>query len=44
VEELADLLEVIHALAKHHGSSIQEVEAARADKVRKRGDLKRRSF
>jgi predicted house-cleaning noncanonical NTP pyrophosphatase (MazG superfamily) len=44
VEELADLLEVIHALAKHHGSSIQEVEAARADKVRKRGGFEKKIF
>jgi predicted house-cleaning noncanonical NTP pyrophosphatase (MazG superfamily) len=37
VEELADLLEVIRALGKHHGSSIEEVEAVRIDKVEKRG-------
>ena len=29
LEELADLLEVIHALAKVHGSSIEEVEKIR---------------
>ena len=33
VEELADLLEVIRALAKQHGSTIEEVEAVRKDKI-----------
>jgi predicted house-cleaning noncanonical NTP pyrophosphatase (MazG superfamily) len=35
MEELADLLEVIQALAKHHGSSLEEVEAVRIDKAEK---------
>ncbi len=35
--KLADLLEVIHALAKIHGSSIEEVEKIRVDKKAKRG-------
>ena len=30
LEELADLLEVIHALAKTHGASFNEVEEIRA--------------
>ena len=33
LEELADLLEVIHALAKIHDSSIEEVEKIRAAKA-----------
>jgi predicted house-cleaning noncanonical NTP pyrophosphatase (MazG superfamily) len=44
VEELADLLEVIRALAKHHGSSIEEVEAVRIDKVEKRGGFHEKVF
>ena len=34
LEELADLLEVMHALAKVHGSSIKEVEKIRAEESR----------
>jgi predicted house-cleaning noncanonical NTP pyrophosphatase (MazG superfamily) len=37
LEELADLLEVIHALAKVHDSSIEEVEKIRVAKKEKRG-------
>lgn len=37
MEELADLLEVIRAVAKARGSSIDEVEAIRRDKAAKRG-------
>jgi predicted house-cleaning noncanonical NTP pyrophosphatase (MazG superfamily) len=44
VEELADLLEVIRTLAKHHGSSIEEVEAVRINKAEKRGGIRRRCF
>ncbi|WP_061808765.1 nucleoside triphosphate pyrophosphohydrolase [Rossellomorea vietnamensis] len=44
VEELADLLEIIQALAKHHGSSIQEVEAARKEKAEKRGGFEEKIF
>jgi predicted house-cleaning noncanonical NTP pyrophosphatase (MazG superfamily) len=44
VEELADLLEVIRALAKHHGSSIEEVEAVRNDKAEKRGGFQEKVF
>ena len=36
-EELADLLEVIRAVAVARGSSIEEVEAIRRDKAEKRG-------
>jgi predicted house-cleaning noncanonical NTP pyrophosphatase (MazG superfamily) len=44
VEELADLLEVIRALAKHHGSFIEEVEAVRIDKAEKRGGFQEKVF
>jgi predicted house-cleaning noncanonical NTP pyrophosphatase (MazG superfamily) len=44
VEELADLLEVIWALATHHGSSIEEVEAVRKDKAEKRGGFQEKVF
>jgi predicted house-cleaning noncanonical NTP pyrophosphatase (MazG superfamily) len=44
LEELADLLEVIRALAKHHGSSIEEVEAVRIDKTEKRGGFEEKVF
>ncbi|MBB6452568.1 putative house-cleaning noncanonical NTP pyrophosphatase (MazG superfamily) [Salirhabdus euzebyi] len=37
LEELADLLELIHALAKVHGSSIEEVDKLRRTKTEKRG-------
>ena len=37
LEELADLLEVIMAVAKARGSSFDEIEAIRKDKVEKRG-------
>jgi predicted house-cleaning noncanonical NTP pyrophosphatase (MazG superfamily) len=44
VEELADLLEVIRSLAKHLGSSIEEVEAVRIDKAEKRGGFEEKVF
>jgi predicted house-cleaning noncanonical NTP pyrophosphatase (MazG superfamily) len=44
VEELADLLEVIRALAKQHGSSIEEVEAVRKDKSENRGAFQEKVF
>ena len=36
-EELADLLEVIHAVADARGTSMAQIEAIRAEKARKRG-------
>nr|WP_074439941.1 nucleoside triphosphate pyrophosphohydrolase [[Bacillus] enclensis] len=44
VEELADLLEVIHALARHYGSSIDEVEAVCKDRTEKRGGFEEKIF
>lgn len=42
MEELADLLEVIRAVAAARGSSIEEVEAIRQDKAEKRGGFEKR--
>ncbi|WP_409300321.1 phosphoribosyl-ATP pyrophosphohydrolase [Peribacillus sp. SCS-155] len=44
IEELADLLEIIHALAEYHGSSIEEVELVRQKKAEKRGGFKEKIF
>jgi predicted house-cleaning noncanonical NTP pyrophosphatase (MazG superfamily) len=44
LEELADLLEIIRALAKHHGSSIEEVETVRKVKAEKRGGFQEKVF
>jgi predicted house-cleaning noncanonical NTP pyrophosphatase (MazG superfamily) len=44
LEELADLLEVIWALAKLHGSSIERVDAVRKDKASKRGGFQEKVF
>ena len=42
MEELADLLEVIRAVAVARGSSIDEVEAIRQDKAEKRGGFEKK--
>ena len=42
MEELADLLEVIRAVAVAGGSSIEEVESIRQDKVAKRGGFEKK--
>ena len=42
LEELADLLEVIRAVAAARGSSIAEVEAIRRDKAAKRGGFEKK--
>jgi len=44
IEELADLLEIVHSLAESHGSSIQEVEKVRKQKAAKRGGFKDKIF
>ena len=41
-EELADLLEVIRAVAAARGSSIEEVEKIRVEKAAKRGGFEKR--
>lgn len=44
IEELADLLEIMHALAEYHGSSIDEVDEVRKQKAEKRGGFKEKIF
>ncbi|MEH6989356.1 nucleoside triphosphate pyrophosphohydrolase [Cytobacillus firmus] len=40
LEELADLLEIIHALAETHGASIDRVEKLRRQKAKEHGVFK----
>ena len=42
MEELADLMEVIRAVAAARGSSIEEVERIRKEKAEKRGGFEKR--
>ena len=44
LEELADLLEVIHAAAIARGYSVEELEELRAKKAEKRGGFKDKIF
>ncbi|MCM3392586.1 nucleoside triphosphate pyrophosphohydrolase [Cytobacillus oceanisediminis] len=44
LEELADLLEIIHSLAEFHWASIDRVEEIRKQKAEKRGSFKDRIF
>lgn len=44
VEELADVLELIHALVKIHNSNIDQVETIRIDKANKRGGFQDKVF
>ncbi|MFJ5717513.1 phosphoribosyl-ATP pyrophosphohydrolase [Neobacillus sp. NPDC093127] len=44
IEELADLLEIIHALAECHGATIETVEEVRQKKAEKRGGFKEKIF
>lgn len=44
IEELADLLEIIHALAEFHGASFEKVEEVRKRKAEKRGGFKEKIF
>ena len=44
LEELADLLEIIHALAKVHGSTIEGVDKIRDEKAAKRGGFTDKVF
>ena len=44
IEELADVLEIIHALAEYHGASIEKVEEVRKQKAEKRGGFKEKVF
>ncbi|MFY0545628.1 phosphoribosyl-ATP pyrophosphohydrolase [Brevibacillus sp. H7] len=44
LEELADLLEVIYALAQIHGASPADLEAIRRSKAEKRGGFEKKLF
>lgn len=44
LEELADMLEVMYAIAEARGFSIGELERVRAEKAEKRGGFKDRIF
>ncbi len=44
LEELADLLEVIHALAEEHGATWDELELMRRKKADQRGGFKERVY
>jgi predicted house-cleaning noncanonical NTP pyrophosphatase (MazG superfamily) len=44
IEELADLLEVIHSLAVYHGASLETVEEVRKMKLEKRGSFQKKVF
>lgn len=42
VEELADIVEVVYAIAKAHGFSLEQLEAVRAKKAGERGCFEKR--
>lgn len=44
VEELADILELLHAAIKTHGSSFEHLEEVRKAKAEKRGGFEKRIF
>lgn len=44
IEELADVLEILHALAESHGVTINKVEEIRKEKAEKRGGFKEKIF
>lgn len=44
LEELADIMEVVHALAKSLGHTVEELEAVRKSKVDARGAFDKRIF
>ncbi|TSB45723.1 nucleoside triphosphate pyrophosphohydrolase [Alkalicoccobacillus porphyridii] len=44
IEELADVLEVIHSLTVVHNSSVKELEQVRKQKAEKRGGFEERIF
>ena len=44
IEELADLLELIHAAAAIHDTTFEELEKIREDKAKKRGGFDERIF
>ena len=44
LEELADMLEVMYAIATARGYSVEELEAVRCEKAEKRGAFEKRIF
>ena len=44
IEELADIIEVIEALAKHKGSSLEEVLEIKENKAKKNGKFEKKIF
>jgi len=44
IEELADMLEVMYAIAEARGWSVSELEAVRREKAENRGAFERRIF
>ncbi|OIJ09315.1 phosphoribosyl-ATP pyrophosphohydrolase [Anaerobacillus arseniciselenatis] len=44
IEELADVLEIIHALATCHGATFKELEEIRRQKAEKRGRFQEKIF
>jgi predicted house-cleaning noncanonical NTP pyrophosphatase (MazG superfamily) len=44
IEELADLLELIHAALAHYGSSFEDLEKVRIEKAEKRGGFDEQIF
>lgn len=44
LEELADMLEVMYAIAKARGYSVNELERVRAEKAEKRGGFEKKIF
>lgn len=44
VEELADILELMHAVVKIHGATIEQLEEVRRAKAEKRGGFEKRIF
>jgi len=44
IEELADVLEILHALAKVHGSTMRDVDEIRKNKAEKRGGFRDKVF
>lgn len=44
IEELADLLELIHAAAAVYGTSFEELEKVRTEKAEKRGGFEERIY
>jgi len=42
IEELADILEVVHAISKHKGTSIRDLEELRIKKAEIRGSFDKR--